>query len=33
VLRAWRDDAVPLEEYEAGGDGPPARRTGGNHEG
>jgi glucose-6-phosphate 1-dehydrogenase len=22
VLRAWRDDAVPLEEYEAGGDGP-----------
>ena len=22
VLRAWRDDAVPLEEYEAGSDGP-----------
>jgi glucose-6-phosphate 1-dehydrogenase len=22
VLRAWREDAVPLEEYEAGGDGP-----------
>ena len=23
VLRTWRDDAVPLQEYEAGGDGPP----------
>jgi glucose-6-phosphate 1-dehydrogenase len=23
VLRAWRDDAVPLQEYEAGSDGPP----------
>jgi glucose-6-phosphate 1-dehydrogenase len=22
VLRAWRDDAVPLQEYEAGSDGP-----------
>ena len=22
VLRAWRDDAVPMEEYEAGSDGP-----------
>jgi glucose-6-phosphate 1-dehydrogenase len=22
ALRAWRDDAVPLEEYEAGSDGP-----------
>jgi glucose-6-phosphate 1-dehydrogenase len=22
VLRAWQDDAVPLEEYEAGSDGP-----------
>jgi glucose-6-phosphate 1-dehydrogenase len=22
VLRAWRDGAVPLEEYEAGSDGP-----------
>ena len=25
VLRAWRDDAVPLQEYEAGSDGPPTR--------
>ena len=24
VLQAWRDDAVPLEEYPAGSDGPPA---------
>ena len=23
VLQAWRDDAVPLQEYEAGSDGPP----------
>jgi glucose-6-phosphate 1-dehydrogenase len=22
VLRAWRDNAVPLEDYEAGSDGP-----------
>jgi glucose-6-phosphate 1-dehydrogenase len=22
VLRAWRDDTVPLQEYEAGSDGP-----------
>jgi glucose-6-phosphate 1-dehydrogenase len=22
VLRAWRDGAVPLEEYQAGSDGP-----------
>jgi hypothetical protein len=25
VLRAWRDDAVPLQEYEAGSDGPQLR--------
>jgi glucose-6-phosphate 1-dehydrogenase len=30
-LRAWRADAVPLEEYEAGGDGPPTRPAGANH--
>jgi glucose-6-phosphate 1-dehydrogenase len=28
VLRAWRDDAVPLEEYEAGGPGPSPLRVG-----
>jgi len=22
VLRAWREDTVPLQEYEAGSDGP-----------
>jgi glucose-6-phosphate 1-dehydrogenase len=33
VLRAWRDNAVPLQEYEAGSQGPTPLRVGDQHAG